>query len=222
MRGYVFLRRSLLLLLPGIMPVLILVLVFIGCASTREPARVAGQTLIPLSPAEADVNLTASYLSPEDLVALVGENSNPFLFFAGSPLMVFRISVGRSERDIRLFYDSFGLRHADGTRRPLPQSSITRYWDARLRKPRSSSVNDWISNRRQFTRWSSGKITYNTNVFMVSSAQTIEADEFYEGLVVFEGSLPTRGILILEAPIFSDTGSLTHNFSFEFQPYAGR
>jgi hypothetical protein len=157
-------------------------------------------------------------MSPDDLIQEVGENSNPFLFWSNESLMVFRISVKDSTREIQLFYNSIVLRFNNAIRPPLTQSRITSYWNARLRRRR----NNRPPTRDQFWGWNSGKVRFNTNIFMIPPAKSIGAGESYEGFVVFIGDPPRNGSVILEVPVHTGEGRLEQTYFFEFQPSEDR
>jgi len=191
--------------------------VFTGCAGGTNQIRVSGQPLVPLESMDPDISISASYMSPEDLIALVGESSNPFLHYQNRPLTVFRISVGDGRQAIRLFYDTFEMRHADEVQQPLSHRYIKRYWEGKLNSySGNKTIHDWTSNRKTYSRWHPGKVTYNVNTYMVASAQPVEAGERYEGLVVFEGALPETGSVILVAPVYSDEGRPLRSYDFEY------
>jgi len=198
---------------------LMIALLLFSCAGSRESVKVQGQPLVPLYSTDPALSVSAAYMSPEDLIALVGENSNPFLHWGNSPLLVFSVSVKGATRDIRFFYRTFELQHAGGVRSPLPQFYITQYWDNKLgRYSSNKSIEDWTSNRKRYARWTSGKVTYNAHRYMVPEKKRIERGEGYEGLVVFEGSAPKNGRLIFTVYVYSDSGEELAALDFEYKP----
>jgi hypothetical protein len=198
-------------------------LVAVACAacsssSSRETVVVASQLLSPLSQQEDGIVIESAYLSSEELIAEVVHNSNPFLFWHNEPLMVFRISVEETTRDIQLFYESFALRFDNALRCPLSQSRITSYWNTRLRRSRNSRP----PTRDPFSGWNSGKVRFNTNLYMIPPSQSIGTGQSYEGFVVFIGSPPLNDSVILEVPIFTSEGRPVQTYHFEFHPLENR
>jgi len=180
---------------------------------------VKGRPLVPLNATEIVLSVSAEYLSPEDRIALVGENSNPFLHWGNIPLLVFRVSIAGVTRDIKIFYDAFEIRYADGARSPIPKFYITQYWDNKLgRYSANKSIRDWTSNRKRYSRWTSGKVAYNVRMYTVPEKKKIERGEGYEGLVLFEGPPPKRRSLILSVPLYAETGKELSRLDFEYTP----
>lgn len=200
-----------------------LMLLLLCGAGSKESVKVIGDSLIPLNRSELGIAVSAQYMSEEDRIALVGVNSNPFLHYGNVPLMVFRVSVQGNPQEIRLFYNSFALRYANGVQQPLQKNYITTYWENKLRRySGNKTLQDWTSNKKRYARWHPGKTRYNANMYMVNTTQPIEEGEQYEGLVVFEGAPPRNGSLIFVAPVYSDKGRLLHAFEFEYVPQLGQ
>jgi hypothetical protein len=198
---------------------LVIALLLCSCAGSRESVKIEGQPLVPLDSADVALSVSAAYMRTDDLIALVGENSNPFLQWGNSPLIVFRLSVKGASRDISLLYRSFELHHAGGVKSPLPHFYITQYWDNKLgRYSSNKSIEDWVSNRKKYARWTSGKVTYNVRRYMIPQKKRIKRGEDYEGLVVFEGSAPKSGRLILTVHVYSETGEELAALDFEYKP----
>jgi hypothetical protein len=198
---------------------LLAILLLFGCAGGKESVRAGGNSLAPLGSPDFEVSVSAAYMSAEDLVTLVGKTSNPFLSWGNNPLMVFDVSVGGASRDVQILYDAFELRYAGGSRSPLPHFYITQYWTNKLnRYSANKSIEDWVSNRKTYSRWSSGKVTYNVNKYMIPAKKQVKAGGEYEGLVVFEGAPPKSGNLILTVPLYSETGQPLAVLDFEYTP----
>ena len=193
-------------------------LLLFGCAVDRESVRVGGKPLTPLGSTDFDVSVSAAYMSPEDLITLVGETSNPFLMWGNNPLLVFNVSVGGASRDVQIIYKAFELQYAGGSRSALPHFYITQYWDNKLnRYSANKSIEDWTSNRKTYSRWSSGKVTYNVNRYMIPPKRQVKAGERYEGLVVFEGGLPKGSEVEVVLPVYSLSGDLINAFRFLYE-----
>ena len=187
------------------LPVLIPLLIFVGCATDRNA--VQRKEVPPMTLSEQGITLTLNYLTEDQLIVKFGKKNNPFIappsVVGINQEMVFELSV-ESQPAGEILLKEVELQFGGKAEGPKNIFHLTRFWEVEL--TRGDTAEYTLGRMKQVIK---KNLLPNKTIIKPGSGST--------GLVAFLGKFPRYGNFTLYIPVFNKNGKMIHNFRFDFE-----
>jgi hypothetical protein len=167
---------------------------------------------------EYTIDLTATYLTKEDIIEKFTKRDNPYLppetLVSGTDMIVFEVTVHNrtpGNRSIVVPYESMRMIAANKAFVPISQFRLSEFWRNFLDKSGTRDTRDYKST--------GGKMSYVIGETMFANPAEIKSGENYSGIVAFMGRFTKYGVAEINIPVFDTEERAIGVFVDEFERY---
>ena len=167
---------------------------------------------------EYAIDLTATYLTEEDIIEKFTKRDNPYLppetLVSGTDMIVFEVTVHNrtpGNRSIVVPYESMRMIAANKAFVPMSQFRLSEFWKNFLDKASTRDTRDYKST--------GGKMSYVIGETMFANPAEIKSGENYSGIVAFMGRFTKYGVAEINIPVFDTEERAIGIFVEEFERY---
>ena len=187
------------------LPVLIPLLLFVGCATDRNA--VQRKEVPPMTLSEQGITVTLSYLTEDKLVERFGERDNPFIFppsgFGLNSGFIFELAFN-SDINADIMLNKIELQYEGKAKVPKNIFHFSNYWDMKLDEKNAPKKN-----------LAKMKLVIKKN--LLPNQYSIKSGSSHKKLIAFTGKLPRYGNFTVFVPVYDENGKLIHNFRYSFE-----